>query len=82
MNLRDLKFEYLDHNSLIWEAFGEKRQNVQKYTIFRGIKIYVRYENYLAGGEWKTRKVSYSLDKKVWTDSLTDIQAVIKKMGK
>jgi hypothetical protein len=82
MNLKGLKFQYKDNTSLVWESNGEQRQNVQKYTVFRGVTIYVRYENYLLGREWRTRKTTYSLDKSNWTEHLTDIQAALKKLGK
>lgn len=82
MNLKGLKFEFHDNSSLIWEEWACERQNVQKFALYKGIPIYVRYENYAREkGKWLTSKTSYSLDKKIWYHDLISIQRDLKEMG-
>lgn len=83
MNLRNIKFENLENESYPFsDRLGNNCKHLQYWTEYRGVIIYKR-ELWVEDFSRKYIKAeTYSLDRIKWYESLVDIQAMIKKLGK
>lgn len=79
-----LTFDKTEKESQIWiELGGAERIVIRKSTIYRGIKIFCRYQLYRSPGktDWQERSKDYSFDGFNWIDDIIEVQRQTKKMG-
>jgi hypothetical protein len=78
-----LTFDTTESESIIWQELGgASLQVLVKSTLYRGVKIYCRYQMYqILGAEWKERSTEFSVDLKTWFGNTIELQRHTKKLG-
>ena len=64
------------------ESYGSERKVVWKSMMYRGIKIYCRYQLYKQGdSNWQERSEDYSFDLVDYIEEIEEVLRQTKKMG-
>jgi len=83
MNLRNIVFDKLDHESIHFrDKYGSEAKHIQLYTFIRGVKVYCRQLWVKDLDKFEFRSETYSIDRIKWYPFLVDIQREVKRLEK